>query len=452
MSHFRKPMILTAVLLGLVGVAYLDDWQTKQEERAEESRLKVVPIDVSKVTAIALESDLETASVRVSKKDGAWVISEPMTNDADKDTIENLLSTLTDYKFEKIVATDLSRKSEFGLDDPVRRIHLFSGDERFTLDIGEKAPLGYSVYFSDGQKIMIGSQYLLTSTAKTLHDFRSKKIVAIDPTELKQVSYLRDNRLLVSYHRGEGETLVDVPKDIPIDLKTVDQLIAELNKAKAQEFASVRGEKALQGWSTAAESFELRWEYQQGNQHYLAARKVGGRPWVQVDGGEDLFAVTDEFWAATYRTLPDFRNRKLISVSTEEIANVEIDGEVYQQRSDGRYYDSNGEQQAHIKDFVFDVAYAKVEHFLDDKSAISQITKSAPESKIKFDYKDASDVKSLELSLFKNADDASKYYVAVSDRQGLVTITKRIFDKRMAPSRAENELDMTAKSDGDDNG
>ncbi len=425
----KRALVLLGVLLALSAVAYWDEWQTKRDESAEKQKnlaLNIVETEVDGIRFIDRELSLD---VHLKKDGDGWQMTQPRETRADAATIANLLTTLREFKFEKVVSESRDKWQSFGLAEAVRTIEIQGGGKTQTIHVGSKAPIGYSVYFriNDLEESYIGSQYLLTATSKTVRDFRNKEIVKISAEQVSSFTYMRDRDLLVQGSWSSGKFSTAIPTSVEIQESEVRAVLDELSRAKALDFASVVGANAVQGWAGDHASITISWEEGAASKSSVRLKKIGDAPWLQVADGDDLYKVSEEAWAALRRTTDDFRSRALMKMDTEQLASVEVDGTVYMRRADGMFYDSKDVAVDRIKDLVFDIAYAKAEKFLDAADSVREVQKQAPQIIVRLAFKDGVAIEPMSLRMFADASDSSKYWVESSGRRGLMQVPKDVF-------------------------
>src|SRR6185503_8922723 len=118
MKQTTKTLVgLVALLLvaGAVGgVAYWTNKDEAQKTEAKEKSEKLFDFDKAKVKEVRIEKDGKPA-VQVVKADKGWRLALPVQADADDNTVDSLLNTLTGLKQKKDLGDEKDLKS-YGLD------------------------------------------------------------------------------------------------------------------------------------------------------------------------------------------------------------------------------------------------------------------------------------------------------------------------------------------------
>ena len=240
MKHLRTPLVLAAILATLGGVAYWDEIASKKEEDQKKSQNKVFSGTWEpKVIRFQSHTDKTVTDVTLEKSDaGSWVITSPITTKADTYETAKLWETIRDYQFEKEITDSKERWAEFGLAEPKTTIELKNGDQTFSFYLGDKAPLGYSVYVrtSSSNKVMIGSQFVVMPFSKKLFDLRAKSIAEIPADTLAKLSYEAPSGPALNFEKKEGTWTLLGRTEQKVNPDSLLDFIATLNRENAVEF------------------------------------------------------------------------------------------------------------------------------------------------------------------------------------------------------------------------
>jgi hypothetical protein len=354
MKAFRLPLILLGVLGVLTGLAYWDDWQTKKNETAEKSKDKILTGTKDEVSAI-LFSDQDTGlQLDLAKDEGTWRIVAPLNAKADQLAVDSLLSSLFEFQYtDEIESPNLA---DFGLEPAKRVIKLTQNNAQSTISLGNKAPVGYSVYLrlNEDSKVLVGSQHLFSATEKSLRDFRDKGILQVaveDINEFEVGSKLKLKR---------DKTLFVTDRGFKTDKSMVQSILNAVVQLKATDF--IEGDKSA--WFNAKDTIGVKIN----GQHSLWVVKREDKVYASTDAKTSVYEVEGSIMAHLEKTNEDLRDKKIVAIDTsDEIIGAIIDDERYD-KVDGKFVHADSKADAsHIGDFIVDLEFGKIVAFLNEK-------------------------------------------------------------------------------------
>lgn len=479
MKNWRTIVVLALVFLGLGGLATWDEWQTEKDEEGDKTKNKVVTFKAEDVTEIDFASkgvttDAEAAEsgqaaddepkaesdvrVTVVKKDGAWRLTRPVDSLADTSTVDNLIRTVTDYAASKEITAEREKWADFGLLDPERTLTLRVGGDapqEFSIFIGNKVPVSYNVYFrtSKDDKVFMGSQHLLVSTAKTLYDFRDKSMVKIDETKLKSLTFERTGHQPVEIVKNDGKYSIAKPEVLEADGGELKAFIDELNLIRVSSFFDQPDVATVKAFETPG--FVVTWQGETGETSTLKFVEHDAKLLAAFDPSKRVYGLPEEFKPKLQKDLTTFRNRRILSTEILDVQAVEIDGMTYRVVAGNWYLDADAaklddagkpkdakdppKEQSHIRALMVDLEFAKTDRFLAQDDPAAKALVDAPEHRITLRYADKNK-QPMVLSLFKLVGEPTgdKYLVQRSGAPYLYRVSKTAFAS-MTPSVAKPE-------------
>ncbi len=417
MSQKKSIFVMALLISGLVGVSYWDDWQTKRD--VEKKKIETKLLDGSAVNAVrvnfearAVEDEEEDVSVVLTKTGKFWEIEQPIKYKADQRIVENLLKTIYEYNYAKVVAKGEERLPNFGLKDPARTIEIFDAEgESQTVFVGMKAPVGYDVYSktSKSDQIFIGSQYLLVATAKTFFDFRHKGLVEMVQPEILKWTYFRKQKLgnikLEFMPNKKGDFEIGYAKGLRS---------TRANQAAAKDFLEDIGALKTIGFNDAPSNeliakfsdpdISVAWEYRDGARGSIRFIKSASKYYAAVDPKKLVFELPDNSKVRFEKDLMGFRDRRVFAFNSDNLMRVKIDGDQFVRVSgewfseeDSRKFDKHGKYEAsgdrpkesvHIRALVGDLEFAKTFAYIQLKDPIVKKLPAAPSHRMLLEFKD----------------------------------------------------------------
>lgn len=386
-NQMKTAGILAGVLLALGGLATWDEFQTKKEEQQKESENRLIELDPATVTGLVLVNRDEKVPVDISieKQDQNWLITSPISGLADNQAVDNLLTTLKDYKFEKDVGGAEGNLATFGLDNPRRKIVIKQGDKSTTLLVGANTPVGYSVYswIQGSKEVKVGSQHLAVSTARTLHDMRSKAVLNVDVNKITGFKLTRPGQQMIEVTKSQDQFEITKPEVLAADQSSVRNFINDVVKSNGTEFfdkpdskisAPFRGKllATVEVIMEGAPAVTLRYVSSDGK---VRVWQGGDAPVIQL--GDDMKGKLE-------KSVSDLRDRKIFTFAGEKVSAVKLDGKSFVKKN-GEWVtgDTEGDQPAQkVRSLIVDLEFAKAQEILsaDDKSILDSTKKAAMHS------------------------------------------------------------------------
>ncbi len=500
MKRYYTAIILFVILVALGGIATWDEWQTDKDNKEKDAKNALASLKVDDIQSIhyynAEEGDKDKNSpstvvdVNLVKKDNVWRLTTPVDSLADDKTVKSLLDAIKDYKTEKVVTNDRSKWKEYGLDPTKRSITFtYASGAKITVFIGEKAPVGYSVYSAaddPGRKdrtneVYIGTQYLLASTAKSLHDFRDKTLVSIPEKEVKTFTYEssphKTSRLgeKIELGRSDGVYKILFPEPLEADDREVKDFVEKINQIKVTEFMDTpdstlksvlsndivhTGEVKKDKAKAPSLQYKFSWTLESGSSEALRFAEYDGKFWAAFDPEKNVFRVSDELKGDLSKTVKNFRNRHVFSFDIEAANTVEIDGNQFKKvdgdwyaasdaekalaiskdgkktdghKKDGKKDDSAPKFKPHVRSLLVDLEFAKAETLIKlDDSSLKTLPDSPlttqPSNTVKIDFSEEDGKKpdSLLIEIWKKKGDENFFFVRRTGGQYLYEVPKSI--------------------------
>jgi hypothetical protein len=467
MKHWRTIAFLGVILVCLGGIATWDEWKTKKDKETEKTKNRLTmlkPEDIVELEYRNLGATQKNASISEGsgdeinenqaalmltavKRESIWHISSPTTYPADQTSIDSLLKTVTDYAFTQEIQANRSKWADYGLENPARTITLrASGDTKeqpFTIYVGSKAPIGYNVYFrtSASDKIYMGSQHLLISTAKSLFDFQDKKIMKIEENLLTSLMYERQGQPPISIEKSGDGYSIKLPETAEADIAEIKDFVGELNSIKAISIDDHPSSPLVIAFSKP--EISISWQSGQEPGKKFLVTSHGGRWYGSFEPNSLIFGLPEDQHTKLRKELISFRNRRVLSTDILNVKSIEIDGFSYQNVAGNWYKPSDAvsveatqatpekgksapQEESHIRALMVDLEFAKTDRFLTSGSQETQrALQDAPQHRLRLAYEDPKSPP-LTIELFPS-DDAERYFVRRSDRPVVYRVAKSAF-------------------------
>ncbi len=447
MNNKKLVLVLTLVLVGLGGLATWDEWQTKKDVEVEKGRNKVATFKLEDLTGIdyvsnGLDADKpQVVLATLAKQGDAWRVTKPVDAAADVNVIKNLVSTVTDYAYSQVVAETKDKWAEYGLTQPTRTITFQIGGEKpstFTLYVGAKAPVGYSVYFRTSQddKVYAGSQHLLMSTGKSLGDFRDKIFVKADEATAKTLTYAQKGQAPFELGKTEGKWKIVKPETLEADDAEMREFFGGISQLRAESFVDQPSPTDQAAFQTP--DYEISWTSDAG---LTTTLKIVEKSQQQLDATLDptqrIFVLGEDARSKVKKELLSFRNRRVLAIDSMQLTKVEIDGEPYENLNGMWYKPGDLEsgkakegvsEQAHVRAFVVDLEFARADEFLVPTDAKVQALAPAPDHRIKLSFKEPEKNPDVTVDAYAAPGEPDKLFIKRSGLDQVFRVNKSVLN------------------------
>ncbi len=182
-----------------------------------------IHLNRDEVDSLRIEGD--GRPIDISRRDGSWWIGDPPVR-ANKQMIDTYLGTLTLAIVYGFPAEDLSELDQFGLEEPGRKMVLFSGPDRIGISFGSLIDDKVYVSRTGLDKVLLLEQKVLEPFDWTVEEIESSKLSFFEPRRVARILIETSDKRL-SIDRGpDGWSLGGAP----------------VTQAKAQSFLRMLGE------------------------------------------------------------------------------------------------------------------------------------------------------------------------------------------------------------------
>ncbi|HBQ20909.1 MAG: hypothetical protein A2Z91_08650 [Deltaproteobacteria bacterium GWA2_38_16] len=245
MNKFKVTWILGGLFLILIAYVYFIEIKGGEKRKVEkEKEEKVWVFDKDKVESVSLKTEKgKFTAKRTGEKE--WLLEEPLKVKADKLVWNNIVDSLYDLKFSRVVSEKADDLVPYGLKDSKYIVEItISGEkEKKILSIGDDNPVGDSVFVTVGpsQKVVLVPQFISSTLNKDIKDFREKKLFTFDETKTQEVTLekAKEPKLVLKKEPGKEIDkwfILSTPKKEEADASKVTELLNTLNFLEVKTF------------------------------------------------------------------------------------------------------------------------------------------------------------------------------------------------------------------------
>ncbi|MBI2645484.1 MAG: DUF4340 domain-containing protein [Deltaproteobacteria bacterium] len=241
MKKFKTTWILAGVLLVLAAYVYWGEVKgSKKREAQKEKEEKVLVFEKGKVESVTLlSSQGKFQAKRSGEKE--WILESPLKVPADKLAWNNIVDSIYDLKFNRVISEKSEDLVPYGLKDAKVKVEMtIAGEkEKKVVYLGDENPVGDSLFATVGnsQKVILVPQTISSVFDKGLKDLREKKLFTFDQDKAQEieVSEAKGKKLVLKKEK-EKWFIASSAKKEEADSGKVSEILNTLNFLEVSNF------------------------------------------------------------------------------------------------------------------------------------------------------------------------------------------------------------------------
>jgi hypothetical protein len=339
---YRTTLWMAAVLLLLAVYLVLVEFpQQRKKEEAERTSKVLLSVDQNAIRTIKVKSgDQETDLKKTGENQ--WMITRPLTAEADPSEVKNLIATATDLRFKRVIDEKNEDPAPFGLDHPVVTVILGLPDREETVIIGNDGPVANSLYVEQGntRRVVLADQWIKGSLNRSLFDLRDKTVVSIDPDKITALQVTFPTRTLSFKKEGDRWT-IHKPRAVEADRNRIDGLVRSLSNLRATAFTDTEKDKKTLQSKFKKTSFSVNLEagdMKSSLSFYPSENK--GSAYAVTTPDRPIYTVADSLLGDFKPDLFFYLDKHLLEFKKEDVARVKVrtpNGSYDLKKSDGTW-------------------------------------------------------------------------------------------------------------------
>lgn len=383
----KRTLIVLLVLAGLGAYVYFVEVKGKQaEEKAEKAAKRLVPIEKEDIERLEIvNADKRMA---LSKADGKWRLTYPVTAPADTSVVEAVLTALTGAETKGSVKPEGDSLRAYGLLEPKLFFTVGSPKQTVKLTVGRKSPVSQDTYVQvDGKpEIYLTNSNLDTTGNRKPDDLRDKQLFAFAPAEITAVTVKDGASTVVVRRRGEG-WLVESPSKLEADASVADGLASDIANLRASGWiaeTATPAQLAENGLAKPAVIIEA--ELSNGERkHIFVGNADGNDRAARIEGAPQIIKIADWSVKNLLKTPADLKDRRLFRADPGSVARLEFrsgdKGVDFRRQGDVWSVEANASNEgntAKINELVAALAELRASEWTPAVKATLQAKKLAP--------------------------------------------------------------------------
>ncbi|MCB9487101.1 MAG: DUF4340 domain-containing protein [Deltaproteobacteria bacterium] len=245
--NFRSTIIAVVVLAVLAGVYFFyEKPRLAGEKETKEAEDRILDLDWDKLESITIRNEFST--LRLEKSDSgvdAWRVVEPYSDDADKFTVQGVVSAVRSTSPDRVVEEKVENWGNYGLDKPRLEATFTADGASKTLLIGTQHTINNTVFAkrADANTLMILPRSVQDAMSRPAMSYRDRRIVPASVDEAVRIEVRRHGKVDFVLTRaeapaqsGEGDDTDAAPSTPTWKFETPE--FRKIDDAKADKLAS----------------------------------------------------------------------------------------------------------------------------------------------------------------------------------------------------------------------
>ncbi len=328
--RYLSTLVLAAGTLGFSGWYLWGHEPPRKPKGYEEVKNRVVKGFTSD-QATRLEISRRGKTVALAKKDGQWMLTQPVRFPADQDEVENLLTEIKMLDRDKTLPGPRT-KAEYGFEkSPIKVVVEGATPEPLTLTIGGSDVTGAKVYLAknDADDVLVVNEHIREAFDKEPGGLRDTAALRFKPSDVKRLQLTTRAGKSFRLARADGSWTLRVGREAygqRANQKTVEELIRKLQDLRATRFvADGKAALAKHGLDEPQRTLVVH----DGKPHtLLLGGPCPGRREDRLAGrrGEfpAVFCVRAKELQALLMPVADLRDARLVGVKAADVQAIHV--------------------------------------------------------------------------------------------------------------------------------
>lgn len=329
--RYWPTLVMALVLAGLGLYLYAIELPQKEShERQDIADKKVLLFDQDTLSGLTIKTDRqELVFVRTPEK--GWMITMPLSTEADQREVQNLIRALVTGTVTRTVEDHPTNLAPFGLDNPVTTITLAAGAARETFSIGDSGPLTSTLYVlrESDRKVLLTNLAAKDFVNKTLMTFRRKDLLRLSQGDVDRIRLTYPTTEIVLYQGQEkpkSKWKLRYPIEGEADQTEVRTLLFRLEDLKAMGIVDPGPERDALALTLTAPKVKVTIHTAEGDQTVKLYQpdQASGEAFAETSPTGPLYRVNPTTIRDLTKELFTFQDKRLLGIDFSDIAMLSI--------------------------------------------------------------------------------------------------------------------------------
>ena len=319
----RKTLIMFVMALLLAGYVYFYEIKGGEERQAQkEQNEKLVALKKDSINVLDIRGAKGHFHFVKNKTD--WWLDTPLKTQADNNTVNGFLSTLTNAK--KIRTFDAEKKDwgKYGLSMPYLHINARTMDKHDSVRVGDNTGIGSNVFASKGDTlIFLTASSLKNGADKSLFDWRDKRVLLFKRSAVNEIRLKNSHGVFAFENAGNGWQMTR-PIKTRADDSAINALLSKLDNGRMKKVEDEAGQN-LKSFKLSKPRYHVSF-FEGTNKtesRLILSAVTDSKIYAKDNVRPMVFSVGKDFIKPIDKSLFDFRNKKIANISRSDVDRVD---------------------------------------------------------------------------------------------------------------------------------
>lgn len=329
--RYWPTLVMALVLAGLGLYLYVIELPQKEShERQDIADKKVLLFDQDTLSGLTIKTDQQEL-VFVRTLDRGWVLTAPLSTEADQREVQSLIRALVTGIVTRSVEDHPTNLSPYGLDNPVTTITVAAGAARETFAIGDSGPLTSTLYVlrESDHKVLLTNLAPKDFVNKTLMTFRRKDILRLSPGDIDRIRLTYPTTEIVLYQGQEkpkSKWKIRYPIEAEADQTEARALLFRLEDLKALGIVDPGPERDALAKTLTVPKVKVTIHTADGDQTVKLYQPdpASGEAFAETSPTGPLYRINPTTIRDLTRELFSFQDKRLLGIDFTDIAMLSV--------------------------------------------------------------------------------------------------------------------------------
>lgn len=329
--RYWPTLVMALVLAGLGLYLYVIELPQKEShERQDIADKKVLLFDQDTLSGLTIKTDQQEL-VFVRTLDKGWVLTAPLSTEADQREVQSLIRALVTGTVTRFVEERPTNLSPYGLDNPVTTITVAAGAARETFSIGDSGPLTSTLYVlrESDRKVLLTNLAPKDFVNKTLMTFRRKDLLRLSPGDIDRIRLTYPTTEIVLYQGQEkpkSKWKIRYPIEAEADQTEARALLFRLEDLKALGIVDPGPERDALAKTLTVPNVKVTIHTADGDQtvKLYQPNPASGEAFAETSSTGTLYRINPTAIRDLTKELFSFQDKRLLGIDFTDIAILSV--------------------------------------------------------------------------------------------------------------------------------
>jgi len=319
----RKTLIMFVMALLLAGYVYFYEIKGGEERQAQkEQNEKLVTLKKDSINVLDIRGAKGHFHLVKHKTD--WGLDTPLKTQADNNTVNGFLSTLTNAKKTRTFHAVKKDWGKYGLSRPYFHINAWTMDQHDSIRVGDNTGIGPNVFASKGDTlIFLTASSLKNGADKSLFDWRDKRVLLFNRSAVNEIRLKNPHGVFAFENAGNGWQMTR-PIKTRTDDAAINALLTKLDNGRMKKVEDETGQN-LKSFKLSNPRYYVSF-FEGTNKtesRLILSAETHSKIFAKDNVRPMVFSLDKDFIKPIDKSLFDFRDKKITNISRSGVDRID---------------------------------------------------------------------------------------------------------------------------------